>query len=184
MNKIKSFKNKGLSRGLGIGLGIIFTFLSKEFQNELLYTLTTKYPQLSMGLGKGIGSILVYLSDDSRDSFLKLADENQYFAIGIGEGIGEIFFNCMNLDLRTFLLSRTKQNHHFLKGLGIGLGNFFRYYEKNSESRQEILKNILTIPSVSEGFGIGIGAGHVTAALASANSPAVDLKDLSINRFL
>ncbi|MDE1878022.1 MAG: adenylate/guanylate cyclase domain-containing protein [Thaumarchaeota archaeon] len=149
--------NIGLSRGFGTGLGRIISFLTNDFCNEMLLQRATENSQLAMGLGKGTGSIFAYLSASFQNKLLELSEENIHFAIGLGDGIGNVIFEYLTAEVRNDLLHKAQENWPFAMGLGIGIGTSFKYYESRQELQHKIISNISLNSSMTEGFGIGIG---------------------------
>lgn len=71
---------------------------------------------------------------------LAKAEANIQFAIGLGEGLGHIFF-YLNDELQSKIIQKSNE-YPLARGLGMGLGNVLYYLHSNEQLQNKIFEQI------------------------------------------
>lgn len=147
--------NPFFTRGLGIGFGKSFKYLSHDFKLDL-YQRADENTHFAIGLGEGISSVFQYLDDDDfvrNDILAKAFLKEDGFARGLGTGFGSIFLYFTEEFRDELLLQRCAENRQFAIGLGKGLGLVFSYLPL------ELQISLFKQADENTHFAIGLGEG-------------------------
>jgi len=144
-----------VSKGLGIGLGFMYSYSKDELGHESYKRLFKIDPNFRRGLGIGMGRGYRYLTDEARIEALRIAGEDVQFAMGFGEGLGTIYNYLENSQKQMIMSYMDVQDAGFSRGLGIGFGSIFPYLADGV--RKDILTHIHHNQQLSLGLGTGLG---------------------------
>lgn len=169
----------GFSRGVGIGLGSMFSYFQDDLKNEILARVRNSNAnssdnggQFSRGVGIGLGKHFAYLPEALWNKFFDLANNNKNntsnlaLAAGLGEGLG-LEFPRLPLAIKNKISSYVS-TEEFVFGLGFGIGKIIsRLVDKKSV--YEEAKRLFGKKGVkfSEGFAIGFASSSSIANLLS-----------------
>jgi class 3 adenylate cyclase len=167
----------GFSRGVGIGLGSMFSYFQDDLKNEILARVSNNNNnnnsgnggQFSRGIGIGLGRHFAYLPEALWNKLFELANNNTgnpTFTAGLGEGCG-LEFPRMPLAIKNKLLSDVS-TEEFAFGVGLGIGNIIsRLLDKKSvyEKTKRLFGKKGT--KFSEGFALGFASSNSIANLLS-----------------
>jgi hypothetical protein len=147
--------NSEISYGLGVGFGVIYLYLSEQFQSELESLVKTNV-KLDEGLGSGIGLVLKHLPIEVQEKSIGKALISNSFAIGLGYGLGYTWqYLGETLRQRAFTVAST--NNDFARGLGVGLGSHLDYL------RPTFFDQVIAFADTNSEFDRGFGTGAVWA---------------------
>src|SRR5207249_4515615 len=113
-------------------------YLDTNLQQWALDNANIAGSAFGRGLGFGLGYSYAYHDTDFQDKILKIAEDNNQFAIGLGAGIGYVsqyLGNEFDKFLNMLADPRVQKPRGLAKGLGIGLGTTLHYYGSASISK-------------------------------------------------
>ncbi len=157
--KIWLYKNTGFSRGIGLGLGRVFSYLDTQQQEEL-FNLAKDNTQFAIGLGEGISIIYFNSQKKLSEHIFKEIYQSPVLARGYGEGLGCIFKYVLQRGQKDILMGLVN-DQKFSRGIGLGLGRVFSYLDTQ---QQEELFN-LAKDNTQFAIGLGLGLGRVFSYL-------------------
>jgi class 3 adenylate cyclase len=171
----------GFSRGVGIGLGSMFSYFQDDLKNEILARVRNNNNnnsdnsgnggQFSRGIGIGLGRHFAYLPEVLWNKLFELANNNNTgnltFAAGLGEGCG-LEFPRLPLAIKN-KLSSGMSTEEFAFGVGLGIGNIIISRLVDRKSVYEEAKGLFGKKGTkfSEGFAIGFASSSSIATLLS-----------------
>ena len=166
----------GFSRGIGIGLGSMYSYFQDDLKNEIFARVMDNNAnnsdnggQFSRGVGIGLGRNFAYLPEALWNKFFDLANNNDIagnptFAAGFGEGFG-LEFPRLSFAIKNKLSSH-EITEEFAFGIGLGIGNIIsRLVDKRSVYEEAKRLFGKKGNKFSEGFVIGFASGSIANIL-------------------
>jgi hypothetical protein len=118
--------NPNFRRGLGIGMGRAYRYLSEGARLEAL-RMSEEDVQFAIGFGEGIGTVYNYLEDSQKELVMSYIDgEDAGFSRGLGMGFGSVF-SYFGDDVRKDIFAHIVHNGQLSLGLGAGLAMHISY---------------------------------------------------------
>jgi class 3 adenylate cyclase len=158
-------KHADIARGLGDGIGFLYSYFVNDLYNGHLERLFKKDPNFRNGIGRGMGRAYAYLTEQARTEAFRMARDDVEFATGLGEGLSTIYIylDKEQKDLIMHLTKEEEDENGFSRGVGIGLGSMFSYFQ--DDLKNEILARVRNNNAnnsdndrqFSRGVGIGLG---------------------------
>ena len=142
-------------RGLGIGMGRAYKYLSNDDHREAL-RMAEEDVEFAIGFGEGIGRVYNYLEVSQKQLLMSyIEDRNAGFSRGLGMGFGSVF-SYLEEDVKKDILSRISHNGQVSLGLGTGLGMHISYLPEALVSKifELARNNLLLALGLGEGCGI------------------------------
>jgi class 3 adenylate cyclase len=154
--------NPNLAKGLGWGLGSIFSYLvaTSEYgrnNRKVIESLIQNYPQFALGFGAGMGSVSCSDFERDRTNFIVSYQHSSCYNYGLGYGLA-YSFRYSSRELRMYILERMQNNQFLSQGFGLGLGQIFYSLDATSkEGTISLLINERRNEELSYGLGVGLG---------------------------
>jgi hypothetical protein len=145
------FNNPDLKRGLGIGVGRAYGYLSDQARAEA-FQIARDDIEFATGLGHGIGTIIGYLDQEQKKSLVISYIGENGFTRGFGIGAGSVF-PYLTEESKREILDYSVHTEQLSLGLGVGIGMRIPYFA------QDLLLTIIELAKNNPHLATGLGEG-------------------------
>jgi hypothetical protein len=140
------YNNVHFQKGLGLGIGSTFTYLSANLKQEVLKLAKNNQQHFEKTFVFGLGHIFSYINDDDKGLIRNIKD--QEFTYFLGRGLGHSFLS-LNQHMQQELIrpieeekEDTNDNGSLGRGITEGLDYSFPYMDKGLQEKISGLVNL------------------------------------------